>query len=94
MTMKNYVRVFFLIIVLVMVVLLTSCGGFTHDEKCDWCGDTPTKAYTTSSGDASYICEDCATTCFWCGAKATKHYTNSFGIETFVCNDCYNDIVN
>lgn len=65
---------------------------FTSSEACEWCGDTPTKAYITSENKKCYVCKECATHCAWCDKKADKHYTNLLGLEVFVCDDCYKSI--
>ena len=42
---------------LMMVLMLTSCGAYT----CYECGKTVSKAYYDYSGDKEYVlCEDCA----------------------------------
>ena len=70
-------------------------GGYTSDEPCAWCGETPTKEFKTSGGDPCYICEEHTHECGVCGKnfdKELNHYTNLMGIETFVCDDCYQDV--
>ena len=62
-------------------------GGYTSDENCAWCGDTPTKEIK-----GNYYCESCVTTCLFCGEPATEEFTNDFGLESFVCDDCFAEI--
>ena len=76
---------------LFLTLCLSACsGGYTAQEPCAYCGDTPTKEYTTDTGDPCYVCETHSTTCAICNEPtATRHFTNGFGFETFICEDCY-----
>lgn len=85
-----------LVAILVLAAICTACsdGGYTSREHCDYCGQTPTKAFATSDGGTSYICEKHSTTCVACGGKkgkVTRHFTSGLGIEIFVCEKCYED---
>ena len=81
-------------IIVAVVVLLTGIFAFSSfsTNSCDWCNDTPTKAFKTHDGGKSYVCSDCRKNCAWCGNRAKKHYENALGMVVFVCNDCYEDI--
>ena len=81
-----------LVLLLIPMILLSGCGGgYTSDNPCIYCNDTPTKKFDALGGDC-YICEKCSTTCAFCGKKATKEYQNGFGYPTFVCNSCYESL--
>ncbi len=70
-------------------------GGYTSDEPCAWCGNTPTKKFETSKGEDCYVCEEHTHECGICGKnfdKELKHYTNMLDLEMFVCDDCYDDV--
>ena len=80
-----------MIAVVAIVVGIISFSSVSN-EPCDWCGDSPSKAFKTNSGGKAYVCSDCRKECTWCGDKATKHYENYFEMIVFVCNDCYKDL--
>lgn len=75
------------------VVLCCGCaGGYTSDEPCVWCHQSPTKEFKTSNGTACYVCEHHAKTCAVCNKtfeKELRHSTNLLDIELFMCDDCY-----
>lgn len=82
-----------------IVVTLLCCGcagGYTSDENCVWCHQTPTKEFKTSNGTACYVCEDCAKTCAVCNKefnKELRHSTNLLDVEVFMCDDCYSKYI-
>ncbi|MBR2476782.1 MAG: hypothetical protein IKB50_01460 [Clostridia bacterium] len=83
-----------IVLVFSLVAVLVFLSGCAMSNKpCEYCGDTPTKGYTTSDDKKFYVCRDCSSECMFCGDRATKHYTNLLGMEMFVCRDCYNEIV-
>lgn len=63
------------------------------NERCDWCGNSPSIAYKTHDESDAYVCRKCSKECAWCGKKASKHYESELGLIVFVCKDCYKDIV-
>lgn len=77
---------------LAALLMLTGCsGGFTSEEPCAYCHDTPTKEFKTTNGTACYICEGHTKTCAVCNHsfdKELSHATNLFDIEIFVCDEC------
>lgn len=78
----------FLSVLLLSVALLTACTS-TVNERCMYCGSSPSREYKKSDGTPVYVCEDCSSRCMLCGReKATKHYESLLGI-VFVCDDCY-----
>lgn len=80
-----------IVAVIAVIVGIFSFSSFSN-EPCDWCGNTPSKAFKTHSGEKSYVCSDCRKECAWCGDRATKHYENYLEMIVFVCSDCYEDI--
>lgn len=80
-----------IVAVIAVVIGIISFSSFST-ESCDWCGNSPSKAYKTSSDEKFYACSDCRKECFWCGDRATKHYESYIGAIVFVCKDCYKDI--
>lgn len=88
--MKRIIRI---ICTITLSLGLIGCSK-TVDEPCDYCGNTPSVAYKTTSGYGdAHVCKKCSSTCMLCDEKkATKHYENLFGGIVFVCDDCYKEV--
>ena len=66
-------------------------SGRTVDKPCDWCGSSPSVAYTVTndSDGICYVCRECSRTCMMCGSRrASKHFETLYGMIMFVCDDC------
>ena len=77
--------------IVISFIILVVVQRFSFKE-CDWCGNSPSIKYKTTSGTTSYVCMECSKVCSVCGKKATHHYTNLYEMEVFVCMDCFNMI--
>lgn len=80
-------RVLAVVLVIGISFALMACGGYTSEEECVLCGETPTKEIKEN-----YYCEECVTTCMFCEEPATEEYTNAYGLECFACKDCYEEM--
>lgn len=76
----------------VVIAVFLIFGNKTVNEPCDWCGNSPSVVYQTSSGREAYICKDCSKTCMLCGKKASHQYEKLLGTITFVCDNCYKQL--
>ena len=77
-----------------VILLLSSCGGTTSSEGCEYCGKTPTKAFKNNVvDDVQYYCKDHYSICSKCDKKATKKYVNLLGYYVFVCAEHYKEAV-
>lgn len=88
---KSNIKKILLILLIVCIgvvgIILVTTSSKTVDEPCDWCGDSPSKEYKTSSGVA-YVCEECSKECYFCNNEATNHYENMMGMIVFACDEC------
>ena len=65
----------------------------TVENTCWYCGNGSGAAYITSTGNYSYVCDECSKYCMSCGESyAAYHYTADSGYaegqEYFVCEEC------
>ena len=90
-TGKSSVKKLLLLLLVVCIgaigIIFVSSSSKTVDEPCDWCNNSPSRKYKTSSG-VSYVCKECSEECFYCNNDATTHYENMMGMIVFACDEC------
>lgn len=87
--MKKYVSL--ITLALMMAGLFAGCAT-ESSVPCIYCNESPSRAYKTSYGTKSYVCDECSSECFFCGEPSPKKYTSVDGEISFACKECLDSL--